>query len=76
MKNSNFVKIAGIALIFVLAAFAFASCVYDAVHYCPFCGKSGIQEISSYNQITGMTEIYYKCTTSGCGKTFGAGKAP
>jgi len=76
MKKSNLVKIAGISLVLILAAFVFAACVYEAVHYCPFCGKSGIQEISEFNTENGKTEIYYKCTNSGCEKTFGAGLAP
>ena len=76
MKNFNLVKTIGIAVFFVLAVFVLASCVYESVHYCVFCGKSGIQDISVYNQSTGKTEIHYKCTNTDCGKTFGAGKAP
>ena len=76
IKNSSLAKTIRITFILILAALVFASCVYDAVHYCPFCGKSGIEEVSTYNKDTGLTEIYYKCTNAGCGKSFGAGMAP
>ena len=61
-------------LILFLAGFAFIACAKDAVSYCPFCGQSGIKEISTYDKDTGITEIYYECQNSQCGKKFGAGK--
>ena len=76
VKNSNLVKMIGIVLLFVLVGLVLASCVREAVTYCPFCGKSGIEEISVYNTTTGITEIRYQCTNNKCGKSFGAGQAP
>ena len=67
-------KIHVIILILFLIGFAFASCVHDNVSYCPFCGKSGVMEISKYDPETGITSIYYECTNSECGKKFGAGQ--
>jgi len=61
-------------LLAVLVSFALASCEKDVVTYCPFCSKTGIKEISVYDENTGITTIYYKCTNAKCGKTFGAGK--
>ena len=75
-KSSSLSKTIGITLILIFAILVFASCVFDAVHYCPFCGKSGIEEISTYNKDDGITTIYYKCTNIGCEKKFGAGLAP
>ena len=60
-------------LLFVLAGYALVSCVHQVITYCPFCGKSDIKEISTYNTTTGITTIYYKCQNDKCGKTFGAG---
>jgi hypothetical protein len=61
-------------LIIALAGFALGSCEREVVTYCPFCGQSGLKEVSDYNETTGKTEIYYKCTNDKCGKTFGAGQ--
>ena len=76
MKSSGLSKTIGITLILIFAALVFAACVYEAVHYCPFCGKSGIEEVSTYDKDDGITTIYYICTNAGCGKKFGAGMAP
>jgi len=64
-------------ILFILIAIiglVLASCEKDVVTYCPFCGQTGIKEVSIYDKDTGLTEIYYKCTNNKCGKTFGAGK--
>jgi len=76
LAKDSFAKAIGITLILVFAALFFASCVNDSVTYCPFCGKSNIEEISTYDKDTGITTIYYKCNNNDCGKKFGAGKAP
>jgi ssDNA-binding Zn-finger/Zn-ribbon topoisomerase 1 len=61
--------------VMIILGFALVSCVKDVISYCPFCGQAGIKEISSYDKVTGKTEVYYKCNnTSKCGKTFGAGQ--
>ena len=60
-------------LLVVLTALVFSSCVKEIVTYCPFCGKSDIKEISAYDKTTGITEIYYECQNSNCGRKFGAG---
>jgi len=61
-------------LIIGLIVFALGSCEREVVTYCPFCGQAGLKEVSKYNKDTGRTEIYYECTYSKCGKTFGAGQ--
>jgi len=76
VKKSNIIKMIVIMLILVFGALILASCAKEAVSYCPFCGKSGIEEISVYNTTTGITEIRYQCTNNKCGKSFGAGQAP
>ena len=65
-------KIFIILRIFALFCFVLGSCVSEVVTYCPFCGKSSIEEISEYNMETGVTKIFYKCNNPECGKTFGA----
>ena len=61
-------------LLIVFAGMVFSSCIKDVVTYCPFCGESGIKEISTYDKATGITEIYYECQNPKCGRKFGAGK--
>ena len=46
----------------------------QVVSYCPFCSKSNIKEVSKYDTETGLTELYYECQNSDCGKKFGAGQ--
>ena len=67
-------KVFIVLLALALACVFVASCKHDSVYYCPFCGKSGIKEISIYDKDTGVTEIHYQCQNEKCGKIFGAGK--
>jgi len=60
--------------VMVIISFALISCVKDVVTYCVFCGQASLKEVSKYDPNTGLTSIYYKCTNSNCGKTFGAGQ--
>jgi hypothetical protein len=62
-----------IFIIIAIIGLVLASCEKEVVTYCPFCDQAGIKEVSVYDKDTGLTEIYYKCTNSKCGKTFGAG---
>ena len=47
----------------VLAGMIIVSCVYDSVHYCPYCKSGNIEKVE---------EGVYKCKNDNCGKTFGA----
>ena len=60
--------------VMVILSFSLVSCVKDVVTYCVFCGQASLKEVSVYDKDTGLTTIYYKCTNSNCGKTFGAGQ--
>ena len=61
-------------LLLIIFAFAFTSCIKSVVSYCPYCGKSNIREISTYNPKTGMNESYYECLNDKCHCIyFGAG---
>jgi len=40
-----------------------ASCEFDDVHYCPYCGKG---------TITKVDDGVFRCDNAACGKTFGA----
>jgi len=61
-------------LVILTIGLALISCEKEVVTYCPFCGQSGIKEVSEYDPSTGITSIYYKCTYEKCGKKFGAGQ--
>lgn len=61
-------------ILIVIIGLALASCEKEVVTYCPFCSKTGIEEVAVYDKDTGKTTIYYKCTNEKCGKTFGAGQ--
>jgi hypothetical protein len=63
-----------ILILIVITALALVSCEKEVVSYCPFCGHSGIEEVSVYDKDTGVTKIYYQCTYEKCGKKFGAGQ--
>ena len=52
-----------ILLMIAFVCFFIASCEFDSVHYCPYCGGSNISEVEN-----GV----YKCGNTACGKTFGA----
>jgi len=52
-----------ILLMIVFAGIFIASCVYDYINFCPYCGASNIKELE---------DGVYKCGNSSCGKTFGA----
>ena len=67
-------KVFVLLVILVIAGFALAACIKDAVTYCPFCGKADVREISVYDLSTGITTISYECQNSNCGRKFGAGK--
>jgi len=56
-------KFAVIILITFIGLFI-ASCVWDSVHYCPYCARNNITETE--------TKGVYKCNANDCGKTFGA----
>jgi len=60
--------------VMLILGLALVSCVKEVVSYCPFCGHTGIEEVSRYDVTTGKTEIYYKCTYEKCGRYFGAGQ--
>jgi len=55
-------KIAILLMIAFVCIFI-ASCEFDNVHYCPYCGASTISEIE---------DGVFKCDNAPCGKTFGA----
>jgi hypothetical protein len=57
-------KIAILLMIAFVCIFI-ASCEFDIVHYCPYCGTANISEVSD-------DDGTYKCNNSKCGKTFGA----
>ena len=52
-------------LMIVFAGIFIASCVFDSVHYCPYCGSANV---------TKESDGVYKCGNASCGKTFGAKK--
>jgi len=52
-----------ILLIIALACIFIASCAFDSVMYCPYCGVPNV---------TSKGDGTYKCENSRCGKTFGA----
>jgi ribosomal protein L44E len=63
-------------ILMMIIGLALVSCEKESVTYCIFCGQASLKEVSTFNKATGRTEVYYECTNSKCGKTFGAGKNP
>jgi hypothetical protein len=76
MRRAIMKKAFILLVVTVVIGFALVSCVKEVVSYCVFCGHAGIEEESEYDKTTGKTMIYYKCTYSECGKSFGAGQIP
>ena len=54
-----------IILMIVFTGFIIAGCVFDTVHYCPYCKSANIEKVENKPGV-------YKCKNDKCGKTFGA----
>ena len=67
-------KMRVVMLALALFCFILGSCAHEVITYCPFCGKKSIKEVSVYKMDTGITEIFYQCENTSCGKKFGAGQ--
>jgi hypothetical protein len=67
-------KVFILLFVIIILSFTLVSCVKDVITYCVFCGQASLEEVSKYDKDTGLTEIYYRCTNSNCGKVFGAGQ--
>jgi hypothetical protein len=79
LKNTRFrrqiMKKAFVLLfVIVILGFTLVSCVKDVITYCIFCGQASLEEVSQYDEDSGRTTIYYRCTNSNCGRVFGAGQ--
>ena len=55
-----------VILMIALTGIFIASCVFDSISYCPYCGSLGVTSESD--------DDVYKCTNVSCGKKFGAMK--
>jgi len=54
-----------IVLLIALISVFITGCVYNDIHYCPYCSSANITE---------KEEGIFKCNSNSCGKEFGAKK--